>query len=312
MELGPYELQIFTSLMVILGAAVGALLCDFLYGRQEQFRELTLASQMRPREERKSAILVTSLFFEEPPVYRAIASAERTALHGASDAQRISIPPAAQRGAETDKAVTDKADSRPASSSFSKVPLPHSRGEAHRPSASRTLTVRESSAPPVAMQGGRVLAQISEASLPAGFHEVHVLNRLIRDHKPISGLVVSIGVSAANEDGKGDISPVRDLIPSLLGPQDFACATSPDEYLLIFPDERGAEAQRHLAALAQQLWDFQLNRLSEASILFSWGGLEVHKESIEEAIASASERMQETRRGRSILAFETHGLRKAV
>jgi hypothetical protein len=306
MELGPYELQIFTSLVVILGAAVGALLCDFLYGRQEQFRELTLASQTPRREERKSAILVTSLFFEEPPVYRAMGSAERIALHGASNTNRISIPPAAQRGAET-----DKADSRPASSSFSKVPLPHSRGEAHRPAASRTLTGKESTSP-VALHGGRVAAQISEASIPTGFHEVHVLNRLIRDHKPISGLVVSIGVSAANENGKDDISPVRGLIPSLLGPGDFACAISPDEYLLIFPGERGAPAQRHLAALAQQLWDFQLNSLSQASILFSWGGLEVHNESIEEAIASASERMQETRRGRSILAFETQGLRKAV
>lgn len=151
-----------------------------------------------------------------------------------------------------------------------------------------------------------------EVPVPTGFHDGYVLSRLIQSHKPVSGLVVSIGVTAAAENGQPDAAAVRDLIQSLIGPQDFACASGTNEYLLIFPQERGVLAQRHLATIAQQLWDFQLNTLGEASILFSWGGVEVRGESIEEAIASASERMQETRRGRSILAFETQGLKKAV
>ena len=40
--------------------------------------------------------------------------------------------------------------------------------------------------------------------------------------------------------------------------------------------------------------------MGSLSILFSWGGVEVRSESIDEAIASATERMQETRRGRKL------------
>jgi len=65
---------------------------------------------------------------------------------------------------------------------------------------------------------------------------------------------------------------------------------------LIYPQERGASAQRRLNQVAQQLWDFQLRSLGSFQILFSWGGVEVRSESIQEAIASASERMQGDRR----------------
>jgi hypothetical protein len=47
------------------------------------------------------------------------------------------------------------------------------------------------------------------------------------------------------------------------------------------------------------------------SILFSWGGVEVRSESIDEAIASATERMEETRRGRKVLSMDVP-LKKAV
>jgi hypothetical protein len=45
------------------------------------------------------------------------------------------------------------------------------------------------------------------------------------------------------------------------------------------------------------------------SILFSWGGVEVASESIDEAVASASERMNETRRNRKLVEMP---LRQAV
>jgi hypothetical protein len=41
------------------------------------------------------------------------------------------------------------------------------------------------------------------------------------------------------------------------------------------------------------------------SVQFSWGGVEVRSESIEEAIASATERMNETRRGRKVVAMDS-------
>lgn len=150
-----------------------------------------------------------------------------------------------------------------------------------------------------------VAAPTAELVLPAGFQDGYVLTRLVESHQPVSGLVVSIGVSApGNEEGTLP-DGVRALIQSLIGPNDFAAQSGGEEFLLICPGERGAAAQRRLSTVAQQLWDFQLRSLGSYSILFSWGGVEVRSESIKEAIASATERMQETRRGRKILTMES-------
>jgi len=155
-------------------------------------------------------------------------------------------------------------------------------------------------------------------SLPAGLHDVNVLARLVEGGGMVSGLVVAIGVCATEEariaeeaNGGPTAVAVRRLIQSLLGEQDFACASGPDEFLLIFPRERGAAAQRRLKAISQKLWDFHLHMLGETLILFSWGGLEVRGETIEEAIASANERMEETRRSRAAKSGEFHRLRTA-
>src|ERR1700722_3330078 len=53
MELGQYQLQIFVSLVVILGAAFVALICDFLKGNNEQLRELTVELKVRREEEQR-------------------------------------------------------------------------------------------------------------------------------------------------------------------------------------------------------------------------------------------------------------------
>jgi hypothetical protein len=155
-------------------------------------------------------------------------------------------------------------------------------------------------------------AQAGDVPVPAGFYDGYVLTRLVQSHKPVSGLVVSIGVSAAHENGEPDLQAVRTMIQSLMGPQDFAAASAPDEYLLIYPHERGAAAQRRLSEIAQQLWDFQLRTVGNASVLFSWGGVEVRGELIEDAIASASERMHDTRRSRSARSFDRQAYKMAV
>ena len=161
-------------------------------------------------------------------------------------------------------------------------------------------------------------AQRAESSLtevPAGFHDGFVLSRLLKSRKPVSGLVVSIGVHTGGLGGNGPASSqpdaIRVLIQTLVGPRDFACQVRAEEFLLIYPNENGASAQRRLSYISQRLWDFQLRSLGEASVLFSWGGVEVHSESIDEAVASASERMRETRRSRKDFAMD-RSLRQAV
>ncbi len=148
-------------------------------------------------------------------------------------------------------------------------------------------------------------AQAVEPVLPAGFQDGYVLTRLVESHQPVSGLVVSIGVSAPNDQRGSLPGNVLTLIQSLIGPSDFAAQSGEEEFLLIYPGESGAAAQRRLSQVSQQLWDFQLTSLGNYSISFSWGGVEVRSESINEAIASATERMQETRRNRKVLTMES-------
>lgn len=51
--MGTLELQIFVSLMVVLGAAFVALVCDYLKGNNERLREANLELQVRRQEEHK-------------------------------------------------------------------------------------------------------------------------------------------------------------------------------------------------------------------------------------------------------------------
>ncbi|MEO8028637.1 MAG: hypothetical protein ABI823_19300, partial [Bryobacteraceae bacterium] len=136
------------------------------------------------------------------------------------------------------------------------------------------------------------------SDLPSGLQDGFVLSKLVQSRKPISGLVVSIGVSGPNQDPRSIPDSVHQLIRSLMGPDDFGCQSGEGEFLLIYPRELGAGAQRKLAIIAERLWDFQLRSMSSLSILFSWGGVEVNGTSISDAISSATERMHETARNR--------------
>ena len=58
--------------------------------------------------------------------------------------------------------------------------------------------------------------------------------------------------------------------------------------------------------IAEQLWNLQLGVLSHHGIQFSWGGVEAEEEPLDEAVAAATERMRDTRRGRHEMT--THGV----
>jgi len=113
----------------------------------------------------------------------------------------------------------------------------------------------------------------------------------------LSGLVVSVGVIG----GGGIPDNVLKFVRGLGGTAEAAYRLSDDEFSLVWSEERGAPAQRRLARISQEVWDFQLGSLGGLAMLFSWGGVEVENEPVEEALAMASMRMQETRRGRKAL-----------
>jgi hypothetical protein len=319
MELGQYQLQIFVSLVVILAAAFVALICDFLKGNNEQLRELTIELKVRREEEQKRAHLFTPRVaerVERPKVEQAAAAAPALA----APKQRSAEAREKKRAVNSDAlaamergAALAGCGGRPGSAA------PAAPGTENKPKVakkdwgsllSRNATPKAPMPPTtedllaaVVAATDSASAQASEPSLPAGFQDGFVLTKLVQSRQPVSGLVVSIGVNAARKADGTLPESVTKLVESLIGSNDFAAQSGEDEFLLIYPQERGASAQRRLSQIAQQLWDFQLRSLGSFQILFSWGGVEVRSEAIEEAIASASERMQETKRGRKLLTM---------
>src|SRR5882724_4759376 len=61
MPLGQYQLQIVASVLVILGAAALALICDFLKRKSDRLRELTIALQSKHNEDLRRAIAVRAV-----------------------------------------------------------------------------------------------------------------------------------------------------------------------------------------------------------------------------------------------------------
>jgi hypothetical protein len=120
----------------------------------------------------------------------------------------------------------------------------------------------------------------------------------------VSGLVVSVGVIGGRIPDN-----VLNFVRGLGGAAEAAYRLSDDEFSLVWREERGAAAQQRMARISQEVWDFQLGSLAGLVILFSWGGVEVENEPLEEALAMASMRMQETRRGR--MAMMTREFRAA-
>jgi hypothetical protein len=282
MELGHYQLQTFVTSAVIFGTAGVALICDYLRRNNEQLRELTIELKIRHEEEQRRSHQLTPRPAEQPPKIENIAAPkERTAVGN----QRKRTPNCNALAAMERGAALAGAGGRPRS------PAPAAPAQPKPTVAKKDwgLLLSRSAHKPEA----------APPSLPVGFHDGFVLKSLVQSRQPVSGLVVSIGVKASGTLPQS----VHQLVQSLISPNDFATQSKDDEFLLIYPQERGASAQRRLSQIAQQLWDFQLRSIGSLQILFSWGGVEVRSASIEEAIASANERMQETKRSRNLLTM---------
>jgi len=292
------------TVALIVTAAIVAVICDFLKRNNDQLREMNIELQVRqehllvprpPKSEKASAPALPDLTAPKEHSIVSIVSKDRkrTVNREALAAMERGAAAAAKRAqvAAPLPEVIVAAKVSPAKKDWESL-------------ISRSAQGKNSATAP--------------ASLPAGFQDGFVLHQLVQSRRPVSGLVVSIGVHASKNSGEKLPDAVSKLVASLIGPNDFAAQSGDDEFLLIYPQEQGASAQRRLSQIARQLWDFQLRSLGSFQILFSWGGVEVHSESIEEAIASASERMQETKRGRKLLTMESPvteqatALRKAV
>jgi len=134
---------------------------------------------------------------------------------------------------------------------------------------------------------------------PVGMIQRPALDALLENAEPFSGLVVSIGINDSDSGiwhRPGLMPSVGSYIATLLVEKDFSCRTGYDEFVMICPGAHGARLQRRLNRIAEQLWDFQLRGAVACAILFSWGAVESRNQPLAEAIASATERMRETKR----------------
>jgi len=148
----------------------------------------------------------------------------------------------------------------------------------------------------------RVVESEAQSRWPTGTIQQPVLEKLLAVGESFSGLVVSIGVNDSDSSmwhSQGLMHSVGSYLAGLLREQDFCCRTDYDEFILVCRGEHGAQSQRRLNHISERLWDYQLRGVGASSILFSWGGVQVKDQPLAEAVASAVDRMRQTKRAGS-------------
>jgi hypothetical protein len=157
-------------------------------------------------------------------------------------------------------------------------------------------------------------ADAPQPDWPTGMIQQPAFQELLDGGEPFSGLVVSIGVNESDSSmwhSHGLMQSVGGYIGGLLREKDFSCRTAYDEFIVVCCGEHGAQSQRRLNHISERLWDYQLRGIATCSILFSWGGVEVQDQPLAEAVASAVDRMRQTKRANSPAALVS-SRRKAV
>jgi hypothetical protein len=133
----------------------------------------------------------------------------------------------------------------------------------------------------------------------SGMIQQPVLEKWLASEQRFTGLVVSIGINDSDSSmwhSRGLVQSVGTYIAGLLKAKDYACRTAYDEFVMVCPGEQGALSQRRLNHISERLWDYQLRGMGACSIMFSWGGVQVQDQPLADALASATERMRETKR----------------
>ena len=151
----------------------------------------------------------------------------------------------------------------------------------------------------------QVVESGTQSRWPSGMLQQPAFQNVLDSGEPFSGLVVSIGINDSDSSmwhSQGLLQSVSGYVTGLLREKDFACRTAYDEFVLVCCGEHGAQSQRRLNHISERLWDYQLRGMGASSILFSWGGVQVQDQPLAEAVASAVDRMRQTKRTSPALA----------
>jgi hypothetical protein len=135
---------------------------------------------------------------------------------------------------------------------------------------------------------------------PTGMIQQPAFQNLLESRQLFSGLVVSIGINDSDSSmwhSQGLMQSVGSYIAGLLPQKGFSCRTAYDEFIVLCDGEDGVESERRLNHISEQLRDYQPR--GACSILFSWDGVHVQDQPLAEAVASAVDRMRQTKQAGS-------------
>lgn len=306
------DLQMTLTVVVVLTAAAALVWFDYLRKQRQpqQLQRIKLVKTPPLPPQRSEKIFVASPL-DYPPVKKKLA-AERSAepLVGVATASR---PPVQPRERET--LTVEMAPPSPPAPSSSTETQPSPAGHAGlNPQAG--LNTQPFILPPftidavlwerlISSQPKRNLLSSAEVEpepsdkTPRGMIQQPALEQMLETEISFTGLVVSIGINDSDSSmwhSPGLMQSVGNYIAGLLRENEFSCRTAYDEFLMVCGGEQGAQSQRRLNHISERLWDFQLRGIGACSILFSWGGVQVQDRPLAEAVASATERMRQTKR----------------
>jgi len=317
------DLPMTLTVLVVLTAAAVVVWCDYLRKQrrpqQPQRIELVKAAPLQRSDtffeasplDNTSARNLAAERRLEPLV--AVATASRPPVQPRIERETVTVemaspPPAAPSGSSEIPAATLPAftiDAALWERLISSIPTRNLLSS----TAGGLQPIRETPAPPTLGSANTVQAayhmiqedaedivhnrQLGEMIQQSAFEE------LLESQEPFTGLVVCIGINDTDSSmwhSRGLMQSVGNCIAGLLRENDFACRTSYDEFAIVCRGEQGQQSQRRLHYISERLWDYQLRGIGASSILFSWGGVQIQDRPLAEAIASATERMRETRR----------------
>jgi hypothetical protein len=289
------DLQATLTVLVILTAAVVVAFFEYRkkQRQQQQPQRINTWNDNRPRR----PVTPIDAMLDYAPAKKM--AAERP-LEPRTATAIVSKPPAPPAVARETVTITLMQSKGGASSSLPEVTIDAALWERLIASMPKhdllTPGDRRSDAEPARKQ---VAGNELQPAWPAGMIEPEAFQSLLDSKGPFSGLVVSIGINDSDSRiwrSQGLMQSVGGCIAGLLHEKDFSCRTAYDEFVLVCRGELGAQSQRRLNRISEQLWDFQLRGINTCAILFSWGGVQVQNQPLSEAVASAVDRMRQTKR----------------
>ncbi len=290
MEFGTTEIQIFVSLVVVLGVAFVALICDYLKGANEQLRERNI--ELRVRHEEREYRDGGATLHASAPAKAVVDSRPAQLSTTPASAPTVAATPAADTTPHSETASTTRIETPPPQE-------PPSSGPIERASAERATNVT------VIPVNTAVASSVATVAGPA------ILTRVEEEGGLFSGVAAMVAISeldahapdrSAHDDA---LAGMQKHLNSLVGPNDSVQRLENNEFLLLYPGQSGDGAQKRLFQLSERLWDYQLRSLGNVNLSFSWGGLEVSSMTLEEVTTAARDRMYQSRRTRSIAALDS-------